>query len=483
MTKRKFNYFAGAVGATMGYTVTEGNIAAGYNAGKIAGNVFGSDEPPPKKMKYGNKGKKPIGNGIKRSSMKTTGRDAKKKKNKTVKVSKYLRAAIKQVEGGTEAKGTYKHMFNGTIGTIIDVNTNTKLNADVTNPFVGQSVVQYCESEAPLGSRTLFNQLFSCANIFTGSGQSLSPGTDLNFFTPGKILNAASVLFNNKIPSRLVYNTNDNLSTVTGNGFPAAQPGTLKIHVISSYVKVTLKNLSQRPMNVDQWNLGAKLKFYDKVPIEDVRALLPLEIDEVTAGPVTEHCSIEYATLNGPNRPFGELLQDGNIDPFKMLLPVGFQFNGSRKSMLLAPMEECTHFVKGPSGILDYSKLKSEGIFQNALLKSWSASIIFGVRPEACVTVGGAIGRYSYFDADNPALMSAPIHVEIEEVFKIKVPEITGFIAPPTEDVVHVRQLNLRKYRLSIGNFMEFQGNASNQNYIYSEENPAQTFAPLNRLN
>jgi len=477
--KRKFNYLAAAAGGTLGFVTN--NVAGAYIGASLAGNIA-SYEPDQKKMKFSKKSKKTksIGQGVSRSTMVTNYKKPKKTKRKTVKVSKYLRAAIKQVDAGVTAQGTYKHMFNGVIGVMEDVNTNPLPNADGNNPFFNQATIQTLENEAPTGGRTLFNQLLSIGNAYSGAGQTLSPGTDLNFFTPGKIINAASVLFNSKVATRLVYATTGNLSANSGNGVPLVTPGSLKIELVQSYVKVTLKNLSARPLVVEQWELAPKLKFYKKAPIEDVRALALSKIDKVTSG-IEEHLSVEYATLQGNDRPFTELLQDGNIDPFKMLIPCGFQFTGQRKVMTLAPQELCSHYIKGPSGVLDYNKLFADGDFQNALLKKWSSSVVFGVRVEPVITDTGKLGRYGNFLATAPGRLSAPVTIEIEEVFKIKVPEVAGFIRQPLEETptvgTTVQQLNLRKYRLSIGNFMELQGTANHQPIMFNEENPGVNFA------
>jgi len=456
-----------------------GNLNVGYqaysNANQFLENVQGmvDDSSQTKNMPKG-KGK-PMGQGIMRSTMKKSGKNLKKHKTKSVKVSKYLRAAIKQVDCGIMAKGKYKQIMTGAIGTITDLNTNTKLNSDTDNPFNGQSTVQTLENAAPAGGRTLFNQLMQFSA--SPSLPSLTTGSDLNFFTPGKILNAASVLFNTKYPTTSPYSPGGNLSTHSDGGAPiVTNAGTLKIHVKSSYVKVTIKNVSVRVMHVDAWELTPKLKFQSKVPIESVRALTPLMIESGA-----KELSLEYTTNEGTARPYGELLQDGTIDPFKALSRVGFNFVGPRKSMCLAPQETCTHFIKGPSGVLDYGKLFVDGNYQNGLLKGWSTSLVLGTRVDQTLTSAYRVGRFAYFDSANPGLMTNPIAVEIEEVYDICVPEIAGFLYVADATAGLPQALSLRKYKMSIANFSESQGTGSSANLVANEENPT-AFSAVNSV-
>jgi hypothetical protein len=141
--------------------------------------------------------------------------------------------------------------------------------------------------------------------------------------------------------------------------------------------------------------------------------------------------------------------------------------------MILAPGETCVHVINGPKGVLDFSKLKYADSSQAmGCLRGWSVSSLIGVRgdfvnpdPATAYTYYG--GRYAYRDGTKNKI-SAPISIEVTEVFKLRCPEVIGFTSTGGGGGTE-QQLDLRKDRFI---FVNFEPINSTVYKVNNEENP-----------
>lgn len=381
---------------------------------------------------------------VNQSAVKKVGK-VKQKKNKTVKVSPYLKKAIKQVSAGDCASGEYVRHFNGMIGTWVT-------NIDATQPantagLAGGAVVLNPGQNRPAGGWTWWN-------ILATYRQAATPtllDQDLNFFTPGKILHAASLLWNVKAESVNPYIATGNIGTdvtlLTGAQVQAEQ-GSLKVNVTQSYCKILLKNLSARPAEVIMYEMVPKKKFSNVSPLGALNAAF-LDITDDTVDKTFQY---SYGTVANQSAPH----LDGNFDPLPYVSKQ-FQWSTAKKIMVLAPGELIAHYVQGPTGVLDYGKLFNDGVYTTTgWFKDWSKAICFAVRPQPVLRIGTAAvtnGDRVAFYTGSPATgaMGMPISVEVTEVLRLKVPEIAGYLAAAggIPGAGNPQTLNLRKHKIA----------------------------------
>lgn len=411
------------------------------------------------------KGRSAVSKLVNRSAMKVTGK-VKQKKTKRVKINPKLRKAVKQIVASEAGFGTYSTVKCGFVGTITAAAAG-KLDGDDLNTTEPQ-VYYNASGNAP--GRTLFNQL--CFWV-SGATTNVVPGTGLNFFTPGKIIDAASVLFNNKTPAQNPYNVTGNLSTYNPTG---ANPGKLKIDVINSYVRFTIKNVSARTINMDIWECTPVIMFQGSNALADCVA-----VHAAYSATGTASNNWKYSANADTFTPSAALaIYDPHVDPLGVAKNVmGWKFTWKKRSMVLAPAETCTHSIQGPKGVLDMTKVNRTYLTgdepltflsQSILMKGFGVSCIISITGDQATpfTTTTAGGRHTYATGVLTVL-GAPVAVEIEEAYKIRVPEVAGFITANGAAGTS-QQLNLRK-RQDIFYNQTAKGNPSY--IINNEENPA----------
>lgn len=414
---------------------------------------------------------------VTRSAMKVSGQKRKLKTEKTVKVSKKFRAMVKKVEEGAQATGSYTKIYAGWIGSYVNTSTsgsNFRLSQGtwplaVYGPNVGM----------PAGSRTLWSHLmfFKPQQPYaTNDGdEQLTVGGALEFFTPQKIRDAASVCFNRRAIDPDAYVNDLNMLTTQfnlGNGDPAtgvAGQNGLKIHISNSYVQFKMKNTSARVVEVDVYECTPRLKFVNQNALsslyETFEGTGATVLDTATGNPFDN--VVRYFNRQAANGSTGQVpgfILDGNFDAISMARQFGFQFNYTKKTMILAPGETCVHSIQGPKGIMDFSKLAVDQNCQNKHVKGFSVSCIFSVRgdqvfkPNSESNAQRLVPTYGPNPtATNNFCFGLPIAIEVEESYSIKVPEIAGFIVD--SGVAGTRQmLNLRKKKIVVGNFIDANG-------------------------
>lgn len=383
---------------------------------------------------------------VQRSAMKVTGKN-KLKTIEDVTVSPYLRLAVNKINRGKDAYGDYTEIRAGWVGTIQQAFGNAS-SFTLSGLSLGSTAVLAHGPAGPAaaGGRSMFGALINYQPAL-GTAPVLIAGTNLEFFTPAKILNAASVLWNQKAPVINGYEvTPNNLSTLynpTTGVESNANAGSLKVNVMNSYVQFELKNVSDRPVHCVIWECTPKLKFGVQTPIQDIANV------EVIA---QSNAGQERRT-----QLFGNItsLSETHVDPFKFNVPSNWTIK--KRDMVLAPDEQCNHSIQGPKGILDYQKLFNAGVSQQSLLlKKWSVACVIGIYPEVVKpldsTAGGTGGALS-FQGNATAQMGCPVHVKMVERFKLSVPEIVGSIK--NTNVLDATQLiNARKERITVVNFI-----------------------------
>lgn len=472
-----FRRVAGRVaGASLGYIL--GNVPGavyGYNAGgALADQVDQTKMKDTNKVRGGGAGSL----GYQRSAMKVKGKAAKVKKVKKVKVSKYLKAAIKQVNKGQVANGYYTRISTGMVGSII----GNAVNFATTTPsgFGAGQVCAFGPNFAyPAGCRSFFNQLHT---FKIGAVTTPVNGADLNFFTPAKILHAASVMFNGKgeniDPTIVGNNLSTNFNDVTGLT-ANLDPGSLKIDVIKSWVKFSIKNVSDRVVELDIWELGPKLKFEGNNALDSLINAQTATVDHMIANNV--NYALQYNLLSGASNP--NAIFDGNFDPVSFFSKYGYNWKGKHRMMTLQPDETCVHNISGPSGLLDYAKLNENGLDQTYLLyKGFSVSTLISVRGDQVIRDGASAvsqgQRDAYCDGAVAGKMGMPVAIELSENYKLKVPEIAGFLLPGLVNQTNnalPQALDFRKNRRVITNLGPINGSseiAGNSMQVSNSTNP-----------
>lgn len=387
---------------------------------------------------------------VQRSSMVVSGK-TKTKKIKKVKVPTKLRKQVKQILSGTMARGTYTTVKQGFVGTLLAAGGGSLAGDDLGK---SQTAI-LIPSTTGLPGRTLFNQL---VNFSPGVASTVVAGTGLNFFTPAKIWDAASVLFNRKAPSTGPYNYTNNLSTLAtlATGAAAQSPGKLMINVLASSVKFTMKNTSNRVVTVEIWECMPTLKFQESNPVATLQSIVP------AYSGATSDTNLDYYV--GPSATLSNtLVHDPTVDPLALSKNYfGYKFAWKKRSMVLAPDETCIHEIRGPRSVLDCSKMVSVNNaaptpapveIWNALVKGYSVGCVVSVNGDQVMPTAASTGGRKTWSTTAVAL-AAPVAVEVMESYTLSVPEVAGFIQ--TDGIAGtIQQLNLRKHKRVLWNACE----------------------------
>ena len=444
-----------------------------------------------KSMVKAHEGYRKIGTGgILRSTLKVKGKAGKVKREKSVHVSKKFRAGVKQVLASQSGKGRYYRVTTGVIGNMIGYAASRGVSAvlaDSSQTILGTPTsngVLYGTNWMAAGCKTLWNMLYS-EPIAIGAGAPVGTDTELNFFTPYKVLHAASVLYNKKAEGVDCSVTAGNLSTVvvSSTGAQVTTTNALKVNIKRSWVKFNLKNVSNRVINLDMWTLTPKVKFQT----------LPILTDAAnTAALVNSVANDTEVIYNFAPNPVsqgavaGNFIIEGNIDSFKVMERQGFQWKSERKEFVLQPEETIMVYVPGPTGTMDFGKIMLNGTQTtafNSYYKGFSKSVVFGVRGDQVLldttTTAAATRMYGerriYSDGATPLVLSGTVAVEFVEHYDIEIPEVAGFIES-TVVAGGTQPLNLRKNKMVISNFTAIQGPQTNSTIVVprgtNEENP-----------
>lgn len=476
-------------------TVTSANPAAGSFAA-VAGGVVGAAmdwhrTAPGEPGTFLNKKKMAIQNSrVDKSAMKQTGK-AKVKRVKKLKVSNYLKKAVKQVVAGSSAHGYYKRTFTGVVGVSaydkavpyadLELSSSSTANGGTAFTVMGTTQTTAYVGSAParsIGGKTLFNTL--CLKNTNGTGFRALANCDLNFFTPAKLWHAASVLFNNKTESADPYaTTTGNLGAIshsTTGVINSTVPQNLKIELKSSHVAFNFKNLSARNVFVDVYECVSMLKFNISNPLNDL-----VTVARVIQDSATEDKIVQLYEIDGENNTSENFLfiTCGDVDGVSIAKSNGWKWKYVKKTMMLSPGENCAHVMKGPTGMFDFARtMDGPGVYKvNGAHKDWSKHLIIACRPEPTLRDTSAVSNQGLRFTPQTELvyeLFSTISIECTEVMSIAVPEIAGFVSTAVA-AGSGQPLNLRKKRIMLTNLNG--GVAGNvQNLVVSSEfNPVAT--------
>lgn len=414
-----------------------------------------------------------------RASMKVVGKkNIKRPGKKPVKVSKSLRKKVEKVIEGKKCFGRYETFHQGKIGVSRSAGANNVNVSNTQNQVAAQLNTIRIGDAADTGyTRCWWNAM--------QVGTNFEQGDDFNFFTPLKILNAASVLWNNKVIAKdwqiLTGNLRVSADATTGN--PAA--GALNadfghsVHVINSYVQFNIRNMTQRQIKLEVYNCTPKTKFQGANPLTtlDLAIRNQLQSAFVSRNRIIGGNSAGTSNDHAINNP---------IIPPKAFDGFNESWKYERMEMVIQPGETCVHSVQGPRNYtLDFSKLLAPaGGSANAMswYKPTSVSVMMSVLPDlqyatAGVTTTGSNGAGRWFPgapimADDT--VGLPIAVEFRECYKMSMPEESGFMKN-SEPAAGMQILNWRRPVTAWANFAQQYDKAIISYTGIDEENPAAT--------
>lgn len=413
-----------------------------------------------------------------RASMKTTGSKNVKGirgKKHGVKVSKTLRDKVNKVIEAKKHFGVYKTTRHLAIGTM--------QSAAITNSFITNNVGAY--ANARLFHRSGLDTQLSNCRWWSGAGltnNTVVEGDDFNLFTPMKFMDAASILWNNKIIQKDYAQVGGNFVIATDplTGGPQANAEAtpnaqmFKLHIVNSYVKFELKNTSQRQMRITIYNITLKLRHTEKLPLDVILDGL-LQFEQTAAARLlirsANDAQAQDALFNDPEFPI------------TMVPPFNESFKFEKMDMVMSPGETCVHYVKGPKNYdLDYTKLYADAEENAArLFKGTSCSVLFSVRPDLVYGTAGIAGNAGAGRAifgTGDSTLKTPISIEMVETFKLSIPENAGFYQQATPVAGAAKVLNLRRPQYAFGNFTNLITESTVAYSRFDEENVAGVIAP-----
>lgn len=366
-----------------------------------------------------------------RASMTKTGSRQKPKGKKPVHVSKGLAEKIKQVIKGDVPHGKLTKVMQYPVGMLYGTGAAAASVKKVltTAPYTNFVTQWGLTDIANNGHQaTLWAGAIDKDTVF-----SALPGGDWNFFTPLKVNDAASVLFNNKTLAVNGYLTNaSNFATELDDAGNKLGRKGLKIFVKNSYVEWELKNSSQRVMIVEFYHCTSKLKFSPLRPL-----------DALIAGTTDDTGTTAVAKDGNFNQPAVAGLIDNEISKIIHFEPKEYPsfstaFKYEKVQIRMQPGETCQHSIQGPRNYLyQYSKMATGGVDYSSYDGKETVSVFAKVYPDlefselytgaAAATAGH---YFNYNGGANTQVFALPVLIKTKEHFDIAMPEPTGFMVP-----------------------------------------------------
>ncbi len=412
-----------------------------------------------------------------KASIKYSGRNNVKSivgRNKYVKVSQSLRAKVEKVMRDDDGYGVYYTTRQGALAL-----TNPAVGTTRTNIACGGYTAETVLIHPGLNNETGDTRFWQ-SSMF--QSETFVAGDEFQYFTPLKFLDAASILWNNKEILRNYGSQTGNFTNsltlatgvpITGNASAPDKKG-VDLHVINSYVTWELKNNSQRCMNIEIYHCVPKVKFPSALPLETFDgAIAALEEDATTAGTLLS---------NLPSNANDDLVQNPSLRP-KTLEPFSTVYKYEKVSITIAPGETFKHSIQGPKGLdINFSKLyEGEDDMGGKMWNKSSLACMVSLKPDlvyATAGVGSAdtdkgIGRFSARGLTSGGNLKDMIGIEVKEVFKMAMPDDTGFVQQAISAGT-TQTLNMKKKVTAYGNFCQIIRPGSVLNYVsHDEENTA----------
>lgn len=408
-----------------------------------------------------------------RASMKIKGRKNQRvRSTKNVHVSKKLREKVNKVIEGKKMFGQYVTVKSGTIGCFdAGLTATTTLNSYPQGPYV--VTAGYFPGYLQAAScRYWFGGLF---NTYTQSTR----GQEWVYFSPAKVIDAASILWNKKVAALDYALQTGNLQgkTTPATGAPIVGTGIspdtrgLKIGIVNSFVSWKMKNNSQRTLKVTVYNCTAKMKWPNTPPLTALVSSLGKDatvIDDTLRG-MAGPPGIA-ATLDPDFLVFNPYCSPNTIEAYSSA------WKHSKMEMIINAGETCTHSIQGPKNYeMDFDKM-IEGAEDHTgqYFKPTTVCCMVSVEPDLAYNdKNGDSAPYAWRSGIAGGRVTDPISIEIVETYKLTCPELAGFI-DRAQAAGSVQTLNLRKTKKVFANFTALNGVAATVDYnAFNEENPA----------
>lgn len=492
-------FVGGVVGTVEGTAVGGpiGGIAGGY-AGSVVGSrvgsavgsagdsaaswlFSGSDAGSTQQNNMPKAGFAPFNSG--KSSAIKKGRVKVASSSKKVRVSKSLREKVKKVIHGSRPQGVYKFCAHGFI--------YLELTDSTASEFPVQTVVNTANVTVPvtvpvpalLNSKQWFAGYASASTNAT-RGITFPPAGVFEYFTPVKILAAASILFANKpMPSEFdVLNTQTLATTAVTPG--AANAGAVPkqlVHVNNSSATLAFKNCAARVLIVDFYICTLKKKTHGP---EGMNALYDaLVVDQSTDAGTTDYIpTFKTRDTTDNDAKVNYALTNMMFEP-AMLKNFNASYKYEKLTMTIQPGETITKSIQGPRNYtMDFSKVVGDNGQPNAGLHYKPTTVICfaSVRPDMQFLTGG-IGDVATTSGVASAIKgvlnrpACPIAIVHEEVFDLAMPENTGFVFTTTTGAGTTQNLTNRfeKKRIYLNDRRTAAGQTTTAYVSVNEENPA----------
>ena len=244
-------------------------------------------------------------------------------------------------------------------------------------------------------------------------------GTLGDSFTPSQVLDAASVLWNEKLPT-------NNKSSLNSQNFAR---NTVKINVINSYTTMHFKNNTRRTYTMKLYNCRSKIRDQLEFPITSWADALAVEAQPQGSNVL----GIDVNTMYN--------------DP-RMVPNWNQQWHADVTTVTLEPGQIYDYFVQGPKNKLyDFAKYVTNStpqLFTDRISDARSNFVVF--YPDVVSTTIGTAGRYV---DDNPADGDSDgLATEIKHYYQLSMPEQAGYLVGTAGG--GTQALNLRKYSFAI---------------------------------
>lgn len=463
-----WNYSRGVVSGTAGLlaAAATGNPYAGNLAYSGTSALFGTQS---NSMAGGaTSGHVPFAPTTTRVGKRIKNKKAVKFANKAnVKVSKRLRKKIEKVLVSKMVQGHVKAIYAGVIGAF-----EGQPNEAATLDMGGLTALR--GAPATSNSQYIWQTMFfaDAAGVAT-----YDIGTDFRLFSAPRILDAASILWNNKTPA-LNYTVGGNNFTafVDATGTPALGSrtgGGPQIMVKSSKATFLLKNNSQRTHYLKMLVCKAKRKGTTVSPLNSWAAGMTLESAD----------TVNATQFNNQIIMFGPTATGSGLEPPFPYTVIGAMPNMSKAfrsdwkyetvEMCIEPGQTVTQVVHGPrQQEYDWSDMyvaaQNASTFAHPKFDRW---VMFVGNLDLVNDTTGRVGHH--FGVAGATDDKRLIAVEMTLDYVLAMPEETGFIGNTGVAVGNTMQtLNARKPKIALLNYTNSINSAYTDVVRIDDENP-----------
>jgi len=373
------------------------------------------------------------------------------KRKRVVKVSKGLRAKIQKVVDGGHYHGKYIATYYGAIySSDRSLNNGNPLKEGAYSEFINLG-------EAGMGNITYWSRPVVNASQY-------QEGLDFNFFSPARVLDAASILWNSKTATqayRVVTKNFTSRHAETGVPFNRGAAG-VKIFVKNSWVEFELVNASSQRCKEITLNICTpKVKWAEAGPVQTFRdAYVNMQGDSTFVG--DGPCSFQMY----PKR-FKQFNIMWKVETVKFCIEAGqtikYRLQGPKNTMydfdkFNDPHFNTQHFV--PPNYESTYQLPFKGL---------SRVCFFTYQNDLLVTNAGKVGTpYPNYGE------TGPVGIRYTTGYSLTCPENAGFLRHDTpKESLDTQQLNQKHDMLVVKNFVQPFDPVSEAYVRIDEENPA----------